>query len=92
MLSRNPNRGRCERVLGTDERLQAYAAFWRDYGDGLQNVVLAELIEYTEKRSFSSEEWDLVREVLAVVPIFFENCLREVEIKKFKEGLPKDTV
>ena len=80
----------CKRILGNTAKINAFANFYKENADELAVFSAGSLVNYlngqTEK---STQESQAFRDGLAQLPLFLEECFKELEQKrKDEESLP----
>jgi|TARA_Y100000034_G_C6840577_1_gene380245 hypothetical protein len=69
----------CEKILGTNGKVNKFALFWEKSQDDLMLVAALKQHEYVSTYEFTPEELSAYQKGLAEIAIFFETCWKERE-------------
>jgi len=78
-----------EEILGNDNKIAAFGAFWEKYGRDLQVLAVVKLHEFEMTEAWSKEELSAYIKGIGEVGVFFEKCWSEREQKKATPPEPK---
>lgn len=82
----------CVKILGTLEALYSISDFWEHNAGEIHLIATNELLEYSDKEEFDSNQLKAYKIGLAAIPLFFQKCFeekQEIEERKLKATMPQ---
>lgn len=82
-----------EKKLGSSAKVHAFAQFYQQNAEEIAVVAAGALYEYTSDTQHVVDTKDVIafKEGLGVICSLFEQCFKEIELKRIQESTP-DTV
>ena len=77
----------CEKILGTNGRVNKFALFWEKNQDELMLIAAKKQHDYVSTFEFTPDELIAYRKGLADIAVFFESCWKEKEERAKKKKL-----